>query len=266
MQFSRVPKCTKKKRKIGVPPAPAPAPIGHSHFQLHTPPSTPSVVPLHSSTKAPSQLQMSAQKAKVTIDDGFEEFVEGAFSISSALNNQLPAQSRAPDPLICPPILDMDLPWPGHNNVTYEIRDEPSTQDQTSIKERVDRYYPLIVGQHVPPTPFIIQCATQWCFQPQDTYFSCADCSHARWHCQECTIARHRECVWHQIDRWDVVHRCKISTSLGEIGLVLELDHTNGQPCNCTPSLSRPLETLTVMHTNGIHRVPYRSVLWKATV
>jgi hypothetical protein len=258
LYFSSVPKQPRKKRKLGIHPAPAPDP--QNYFQFHTPPSSPSVPCKTNPTErlnGPSPKAFSSPKpqGQITVDENFGEFFGGAFLAGSLLD-----QPRGSEPSVAtvanPPMPAGDA-WQGDDDLTFEIREKPSKPDQSQIKAKVDRYYPLVVGQYAPAPDLPCHCFTQGCTQAQDVYYSCVDCTRVRWYCQKCIVDRHRDCALHRVEQWDNLQGCKSSTSLGALGLVLQFDHPNGHPCSCT-SADRPIEVLTVLHTNGQHKILYR--------
>jgi len=260
MYFSSVPKPPKKKRKIGIPPAPPPD--SRSHFHLHTPPSTPraprrkltTLSPLKASTQT---LLPCGRLSTSTAQKEFGPFVEGTLD-GAPLPHTQPLPATIPLRPLSPPIdHHIDTTPGGYDDIIYENREEPSEPDQAIIKEKVDRYYPLLVGQYAPATHLDLQCATPQCAQSRDAYYSCLDCLRMRWYCRQCIVSRHHDHALHRIEKWDLTQGCKVATSLGDLGFVLELDHPNGHSCDCT-SLDRPMETLTVLHINGLHRVPYQ--------
>lgn len=99
-------------------------------------------------------------------------------------------------------------------------------------------------------------CSSCHCDHNDDSndLYQCDDCICSRPVCPRCLIRDHQIHPLHNIKRWDKVHRCFLPHSLCDVGLIIEIIHTDYSAC---PSRSQPT-TLTVMHTNGVHRVAIR--------
>lgn len=128
--------------------------------------------------------------------------------------------------------------------------------DYSQIKAKVNRYYPVLVSQHVPATPTITHCYTAGCDGPHEAYYTCQQCARCRWYCQRCLVERHRDHPLHRIEKWNANEGRKLHTSLADLGLVLQLDHPDGLPCTCAAS-ARAVKTLDVLHVDGVHRLCY---------
>ncbi|KAE9385533.1 hypothetical protein BT96DRAFT_840585 [Gymnopus androsaceus JB14] len=83
----------------------------------------------------------------------------------------------------------------------------------------------------------------------------CCDCLTPELLCEDCMNDRHAYTPFHRLEVWNG-HFFE-QQSLEDTGLVLELgSHTKEKLC--VMSELAPLETLTVIHTNGIHKITVR--------
>jgi hypothetical protein len=254
-EYSCIIKPPKKKRKKGIPPAPAPA--NRNFFQVHTPPGTPTLN-RHSFRRRFTSPQRPVTPPRfssptATLEDSARNLFEACTNLPPNPDAISPLKLSPPDRPPTPPL----EPTFQNDDVTYERQEGPSIPDQSDIKIKADRYYPILLGQYAPAAGMITECAAMGCSQVHERYYSCVDCHRIRWYCSDCMVSRHLDHPTHRIERWDTAQGCKIPTSLADLGLVLDFDHPNGLPCNCG-EVERSSETITVMHTNGLHKIVYR--------
>jgi hypothetical protein len=85
--------------------------------------------------------------------------------------------------------------------------------------------------------------------------FRCRTCLGSADYCQLCLVRRHESMPFHRIAAWNQDSGCFLSTSLAQLGLILDLGHaTHDSDCPRSPSLA----SVTAVHTNGIHDVTIR--------
>jgi len=90
------------------------------------------------------------------------------------------------------------------------------------------------------------------CNQSQCPLFRCNTCLGTVSYCQGCIVKMHQEMPLHRVSLWDPTAGCFQSTSLAELGLVLNLSHNALYSVCPNPS---SLHGITVIHTNGIHNI-----------
>ncbi|KAJ7896572.1 hypothetical protein B0H13DRAFT_1885077 [Mycena leptocephala] len=86
----------------------------------------------------------------------------------------------------------------------------------------------------------------------QQGFFKCIDCGDFL-QCKSCCVDRHGVTPLHFLKEWNGTHW--ESRSLQQLGLVYQLGH-EGHPCVFPDPKIR---SMTIIHTNGIHQVHYRS-------
>lgn len=84
--------------------------------------------------------------------------------------------------------------------------------------------------------------------------YRCDDCLGRGALCAQCLLHGHRFLPLHNIQKWDRLHRCFVPHSLCEMGLILDLPHVDYSTCSSRSST----HLITVMHTNGIHKIAIR--------
>jgi hypothetical protein len=93
------------------------------------------------------------------------------------------------------------------------------------------------------------------CKEETTRLFSCSTCLSKIPRCKSCMLQGHTAMPFHRIALWDALLGCYRDTSLGDIGLVLELGHiTDSSICFSASSACN----LTVIHSNGIHNISVR--------
>ena len=202
------------------------------------------------------QGRSNALLADVSIEEVFGEFIEGTLLDSEPP----PTGSKLNPQFVASDYFDGPLPVAAVDSDADLDDEEDALPDVVEIQRKVDRYYPYLVGRYVPASRLALQCATVGCIQEQGDYYACMTCCSGRWFCRDCMVARHRNNPYHHVEKWDTTKGCKTAVSLADMGLVLELDHSNGFPCNLPIERDVAIEnlrSLQVLHTNGVHQVVY---------
>ncbi len=84
-----------------------------------------------------------------------------------------------------------------------------------------------------------------------ESVYRCFDCYDANHQCKSCAITTHQKNPLHRVEAWDPRVRFWSRQSLGELGLVINLRHTNGESC----PLNKSTRSMTLVHDHGVH--PY---------
>ena len=248
--YSCITKPPRKKLKTGMRPAPAPAP--GNLLQIHTPPPTPGhSTPRYFPGAPPLTPAVCRMPPNVPIEQAFGEFLAFA-DASHPQSSPSPGQDSFPLPPV--PDDDDDIEWRVHTDESTSVVPD----NVANIKEKAKRYYPILVGLHAPSTELILKCNTKGCNRDVDCYYSCSGCRRERWYCDFCMVARHEELPFHRIRKWDTVQGCMTADSLAELGLVMQMDHADGTPCDDS-TIGSEILPLSVFAIDGVHEVRYRT-------
>lgn len=91
--------------------------------------------------------------------------------------------------------------------------------------------------------------------QPCLNLYRCKDCVGGQLYCKPCLLELHRHHPYHRIEGWTAGAGAFFRpTSLFDTGLVVHLGH-GGEECHTPQVRGDGLSSLTVVHTNGHHKV-----------
>lgn len=133
------------------------------------------------------------------------------------------------------------------------------------VLKHVDIYIRQVHAQHAPPSGTLecsrLECSLGHSGHPTEqsansertsrSLYHCVDCTTHKYYCRKCIVSLHRDNAFHRISEWGPNFDHKKRTSLAELGLEMELVHSDGTPCNCKGKRKK----IRVLHTNGMQEI-----------